>query len=379
MGRTKVNLSDVVTAFVADKPAKRVFGNYRIENNFLMYQAQSSENAPMWHSAEEFKEAKTTIKAKIKELDAKLVDENGKTVLLESLTHNSPSYGLKIQFPEFNTIAVKVPKTVAGLDSDFIFVNSETLDLVGRTMSYGREDRNSGVTDIQVQLRGMGFPMLSLSEFLDVDWTSFKLIELGKTRKLKTTISIGGPRWNRERVETEQNLNSACLFEVGGKRYLAGIDSREADSGKILPYFRSVSKIADSIASACTYLKPIEVLDAENAGLEVRRSGDVFFIPVDAPKLETLSVEDKLLILGEASTYSLDFNVLKYLTGQAIKRGSNRAEKLLEKVPRPITIPQGSAKIGIVQDGNTYVIGEVAMGQRTGLKLGTWHKVVFNG
>lgn len=81
------------------------------------------------------------------------------------------------------------------------------------------------------------------------------------------------PTWRCEHVL------GGVLMRLGGKHYLSAVDHNE--SWRIRSYFlcelpRAVGSIGDAYAS----LKPEKVIDAEAEGLDVRRQGDVFLVPL---------------------------------------------------------------------------------------------------
>jgi hypothetical protein len=376
MGRVKQNVATIVEAFLEDSPKKRVFGNYRIEGNALIYQAQSSEDCPRWDKST-FSEVRKQIKERIKNMDGKLAYGDGKPVLLESLTSESDCTGIKLYFTEVNTIAVKIPKSVTGL-TDVVLVNSRTLDLIGRTVAYGNEDRNHGITEAQVILRGKGFPQVDLTLFLESDWATFKVIDSDINKTVKTSVQIG-KYWRSQSIELSQSVSTGFLFEVDGKRYLSGCLKRELDSGKIVPFTYQVPAKTPDIDKALESLKPKEVVEAESKGLTVRQAGGFYFIPVADPVFRTFTTEEKLIILASRTGYDLTKNMLAHITGMDLAHKDKMADELLSYVPSARGLGSGvSARTAIIQDGKTLAIGKIETGGDDSLNiiLHGWHQVV---
>jgi len=384
MGRSKLNLAEVVTAFKSTKPAKKVFGNYRIENNFLIYSANSTKDLPRWHDAKSFQDAKKEIANSVKNQDATLVTDKGAVAMLETLTEKDYSSKFRIQLKQFNTIAVKVPRTDDnGLAEDLIFCNSETLDLIGRTVAYGNEDRNTRITEVQVLLRNSGATMVPLDNILDADFSAFKMLDRGKSRG-SVILLADNSGWRKHGSYRDPggklDLTGSILFDLGSKRYLADLDSREAANSRLYYSLVEVSKKVFSVKEAELAVLPKEVRDAKLAGLDVKRIDNTYFIPVDAPKLRAFT-KDEIISVMAASTYGLDATALAHLlAGSEVSERKREGVELLEQVPRARTLPGGgTAKIALKQADSMLVTGVVERAGFTGLRLAQWHIVVEGG
>jgi hypothetical protein len=280
-------------------------------------------------------------------------------------------------FNEINTIAVKIPKSVTGL-TDVVLVNSRILDLVGRTVAYGNEDRNSNLTEAQVILRGRGNPQVDLSLFLDSDWTTFRVIDSNKAKQVKTTVQIG-KYWRNNPIELNQSIATEFLFEVDGKRYLSGVLKRNLEANLVTPYTYQVPAKTKDIESALESLKPKEVVEAEGRGLTVRQAAGVYFIPVEDPVFRVFTAEEKLLILAGKCSHSLSDSMLSHITGMHIDhRADKRSDELLAYVPSPRKIGGLTASTALEHQGKTLAIGKVEVNNIEGsnIILSQWHQVI---
>lgn len=370
----KYTIDEILGNFRAQKPKKTVFGNYRIEENSLIYRAQTSEKWSLsWHDADSFKEFKKATGEKLREVDGKLLDRDGKIVLLESLTPNSRTGHLTIQYSEENYIAQKVPLE----NGETIFLgNISTLDLIGRTVSYGNESRNTSETDIQRAMKLLGFNMLKLSDFRDSDFSTFECLELGPE---KSTLieSESGNYWSKQRHETLVKYR-AMLFRIDGAVYLSDVDRRESIYKKLRYFVTEVSKNSKTIRDAYESLKPKAVRDAEAKGLDVKRIGNIFAIPCDAPKIPELTLEERFTVLAEASGYSLTESDIKHICGESYSKTRRDADAILEKVPRKRDIPgRGyTFALSIRLDGVLYAKDSISSTNRAELGLKQWHIIV---
>lgn len=375
----KFTAEEILSNFTADTPDKSVFGNYRIEDDRLVYRAQSSEDAPRWHDAESFNKARATMGKRIKELDGKLVGERSKLVLVEALTKDTPSYGLKIQYYETNLIAQKV-STPHGT---VLLGNSDVLPLVGRTVAYGNVSENRDETEIQQLMRRKGYVMLPLTKLADKDFDTFERIDTspGDTYTVSRKVSSG---YYSEIKDVSVIFGGAMLFKLENKCYLYDCDRREIKYGRLNDFVVQLPKAAPTIADAYEALKPKAVKAAEGNGLTVKRIGNKHFIPVPTPALPVLTLEERLTILGAKclSGYSgLDASEISMLTGiSGITRSDARADQLLTKMPRKGSITGKGRRQDVEQvitiDGTTYYKGLVSSDQRANTTLDQWHVVV---
>lgn len=364
----KNSVHEILGAFRADKTRKTTFGNYRIEGDALIYRAQSSEEAKRWHGTDEFSPARKLIGERIKETDGKLVDADGKLVLLESLTAHSNSRGLRIQFFETETVARKATLSDG---TKVFFGNTEVLELIGRTISYGNESRNRSETEIQQVMKNSGYLMLPLSEFEKRDFSTFKQVEVGP----EYTVSYTGYTKVSWRV-TERPMQAcvrAYLFTIEGQSYLYDVDRRESKHGRFRPFLQALAGSPKTIADAYESLKPVQVKMAESQSKSVKRMGNMFFIPCAAPDIPTLTDNERLALLASESL--LDDNIVTYLLKGA-SPSKKASEELLEKIPRSQAFGNYAYQCAFKSNGAIYVKGKVESTGRASLNLDDWHLVV---
>ncbi len=381
MNTTKYTIPEIIREFMRNEPKKTVFGNYRIDENRLVYRATTSEklDGSFWDSEKDFQKFKKNAGAKLRETDGKLVDENGKTILLESLDVNTRLVSPSIQFYEENLIAlkVKVPDQIEGIAYYIFLGNDATLSLVGRRVAYGNVNENTDETEIQGEMKQKGFHMLeNLSTFSDdYDLSTFKLLELGKP----TTIKINEPGNYRRETRRYSFDHSALLFNVDGKTFLCDADRRETVHGKLNYFLSPVNKTVKTIDDAYQSLKPKQVVEAETKGLKVRRVGTLFFIETKEPTMPKLSIEEKFSILGASVSYSLSKDVVKYIVGDVVETSEKASKAALKKVPHMNKVNSGRGyTIGtyIELDGVAYATGKVESTDRASTVLDEWYTIV---
>ncbi len=375
----KYSTLEVLRTFQETKPKKLVFGNYRIEGNKLIYRAQTTEECTYCHDRKDFPAWKKLVGEKIAKLDGKLViRETGKTVLLESLTPESKTSGLAVLFYETDLISVKFK--IGETDEYIYFGNSDILTLVGRTVSYGNVSENREETEIQREMKRMEFHVFPFNS-VDFSDVKFTLLERGLSTPVSDEI---GRAYYSERKRVSHDLQGDVLFKLNSETFLAGVDRREIKFHRLNSFLTEISADVSTIADAYETLKPKEVVKAESEGLKVKRVGRLFLIPCDAPELPELTLEEKLCILGESSTYSLSGSDIKYLTGKdySATKFEKRSLQLLKKVPRARSIDLGrkyTVETAIDLNKKTYVKGKIESTDRASTELESWHYAISFG
>lgn len=177
-----------------------------------------------------------------------------------------------------NIIAIKIERP-----SETLFVgNSSVLPLIGRYVNFGKESLNNSVTDVQTRLSRY-IQMIPFSVFTEagLDLTQIEIIDRGP-EKTVTRIEERYDSKKRENVkhDVEVHFTGASLFRVESKLFLFDIDQREIKHKIFNAFLVELTRDAVSIEDAYQSLKPKEVVDAEAKGLEVKRQGEWFFIPV---------------------------------------------------------------------------------------------------
>ncbi len=248
-----------------------------------------------------------------------------------------------------NVIALKLERK-----NETLFIgNSSILPLIGRGVSFGRESLNRGVTEVQTRLSRY-VRMIPFSVFTEagLDLTKIEILDRGP----EITVTRTETRWDSAKGEHVKNdvdvhFTGASLFSIQGKTFLFDIDRREIKH-KIFNAFLVELKVnALTIAGAYEGLKPVEVVEAERKGLEVKRQGEWFFIPVKK-------------------------------TFKPVMRGRRDGSK---SEPMPLDLQAGEnrpnkAALHAVSDGETFVSGKVEHSGRehAALILKGWFRAVPN-
>lgn len=357
------DLNLILEQFMLEKPKRRVFGNYRIIDNTLVYRASRSEDA--WRLSKEGLEKRLS---EGQQLVPNVRDPDG--------TASCPS---KLVFFEQNEIARKITNN----GQTTFLGNASILPLIGRKMHYGRESLNSSETKIQRLMTLKGFVMIpfNVMEEAKLDLNSFKSIDKGPEETIAIKTRIDHPRSSELTFQIrDRHFVGAHLFEIGGTNFLFDIDRRELQHKIFNPFLVKLTKKAKTIKEAYETLKPKKVVVAERKGLKVLRQGEWFFIPCKGPKLKKLSQTDTIKAL-QTSRWSGE---LQKLLG--LKKLSQKEEKsLLDKIPRPRELRAGQNRPNkvewcVVQNKTTFVRGKVIHSGRehANLVLKGWYVAVPN-
>ena len=366
-----IDVKQVLEQFKLDKPRKKVFGNYRIKGNLLLWVTTRTEE-------ERFS------KDEIKELIAYSKDSTivGYTLDQAKIEIAKSYSGMRFKFvkEESNEIARKI--IVDG--KPILLGNSSILPLVGRIVAYGSERLNRSETAIQREMASQGFTMIPFSVFVEakLNLDKYKLIDRGNECDVVVTVEKDGNHlsdWNPIEVDESRHFTGASLFEVDGQVYLFDIDQNEIKYKIFNPFLATIKGKPKTISEAYAMLKPKEVVQAEKKGLTVLRQGEWFFIKTKAPKVRKLSDKEKLVILGVQR-----FNDVASIIG--VKKDEKKANKLLEGIPKQGNIQAGTSRPNTVQrllkqGKTTYASGLVKHSGREhkDLNLGKdWYKVVPN-
>src|SRR5262249_7796591 len=97
----------------------------------------------------------------------------------------------------------------------------------------------------------------------------------------------GQETWSDDHGRRVWHRVGSGVLRENGHDYLCSMDE---GSYFVSQLYRRVRSVADAFAS----LNPREVVAAEEAGLEVKRQGEWFFIPVGTPKAAGFRVKDFL-------------------------------------------------------------------------------------
>lgn len=176
------------------------------------------------------------------------------------------------------------------LESGLVVGNASVLPLIGRSVSFGNESLNRGVSDVQTRISQV-IPMLPFNLFQETGLSlgGLKMVDQGPeetiTRKIEnpkhsewgTKAQKEAPKFINETV----HFTGSKLFETDGVQFLFDIDRVEIAKNIFNPFLAKLPSKVSSIPEAYDSLKPQAVKDAEKQGLKVLRQGEWFLIPTN--------------------------------------------------------------------------------------------------
>ncbi len=360
-------MSEIVEAFSQPKPRKTVWGNFRIKKNTLIYKAEIQHQVTK--SDKNFKR----IKIQGEKSKLKVVSQS--------------DWSIKYIKHEINTIAIKIKRQ----GKSIIIGNSAILPLVGRTVSYGNESLNKHETEIQkiLSFKHQMIPFNAMQE-AGLDVKKIQFVDQGGaedvTRKIENpSYNSYGERKVSKFIDQEVHFTGASLFKIDNTYFLFDIDREEIKYKIFNPFLVKLPGRPKSTEDAYLSLKPLKVIQAEKKGLRVKRQGEWFFIPTNAPKIPKLSKDDQILLLRENARSWGGVDMVIYGTNKLPKDKKAKAIKLLNQLPKPLSLQAGdnrpnNAEIGIQQNKKTYVKGKVEHSGREHrtVKLDSWHEAIPN-
>lgn len=367
---------------------KIVFGNYRIEEDTLIYRASTSEIKSFYgrKSVEDYSD----VFAQFPEYKA--VDYRG--CIVGDLTPESAFKAevRKIRFTgvQDNIIAKKLPSGV-------LLGNASILPLIGRTVAWGNVSNNTAETCIQKKMRAAGFVMVPFNVFTEAKLDIMQFVSVQKnadeTVSVKEIVNCGMkcPKWNDDNAKhnhpefkmVPRHFTGSHLFSVAGTQFLFDIDRNEIKHGIFNPFLVKLVKPVKTIDLAYQSLKPLAVINAEKKGLKVLRQGEWFFIPTNTmPKMPKLTDKMRVQILGAivSDTFQRGGSRAKYAL-QGVKISKN----ILDSIPQQLEIRVGknrpnTIEMGFTKNAVTYGTGLVTHSGREHepIKLKGWYIVVPN-
>lgn len=160
--------------------------------------------------------------------------------------------------------------------------NSSILPNIGRSVNWGNERLNRSRTEIQTRLSVL-IPMLPFGAFIEagLDLFKTKIIEQGPEETVTRTREVYNNKTRKmDKVLEDVHFTGASVFNVEDKYFLFDIDRREVKHKIFNPFIVELVGPVSTVKEAYESLKPQEVKDAESKGLEVKRQGEWFFIPL---------------------------------------------------------------------------------------------------
>lgn len=146
-------------------------------------------------------------------------------------------------------------------------------DLVSVTTARHQAYLRESLTRKKVKFAIIPFSALN-SAGIDISRIKYIDLEKEKTMLVKIKNKAG------EMEEKLRHLLGSVVFEFNNRYFLSGVD--ESGTNAWRSYFLAeLPYKVSSVEEAYNALKPEEVKQAERLGLEVKRQGEWFFIPVD--------------------------------------------------------------------------------------------------
>lgn len=378
-------MRELVDNFLSAKPKKRVFGNFKIKPDGIIYETETMRDVSFGKdNASLARDLKARHGAGEIRIDAENLYRlntylSGKNNWVRICYHEA----------EANIVAKRIKRE--GKD-DLLLGNSSILPLIGRTVAYGRVRNNNRETLVQrILAEHMRMIPFSIFEQANLDLNKINLVDQTGdetlTRKVKNPnykswleSSRSGPEFITQNI----HFTGASLFEVEGRYFLFDINREEIKHKIFNPFVVELKTKATSIKQAYESLKPSEVIKAEKQGKKVLRQGEWFFIPSAKPKMPKVSKEVLLNLIANASAWRAErFEPLA--SKKLIKEVLKRAQKLSRQVPMPLQLKAGqnrpnNAELGLQVNKKTFVTGKIVHSGREhrDLVLKGWYQAVPN-
>jgi len=213
-------------------------------------------------------------------------------------------------FIQDGTLSFREASGVKTYRLEMIAIHADGL-FVGNSTASNIQLKVGNVTKGQEILISLGVPMVPFNAFLELglDIREFKMIDQGPSETVKRLEpNPAYLQWRKgsqkSKAPSETVLKSvhfigASLFSVGGKCFLFDIDRVEIENGLFNPFLTEIPKRVHSIAAAYDALIPAEVREAMSKGLDVKRQGEWFLIPVKGEFQADLTPKEDIKWLGK--------------------------------------------------------------------------------
>ena len=183
---------------------------------------------------------------------------------------------------------------------------------IGNSAASKIQDTIQNVTKAQESLISLGIPMIPFNVFKDnnLNIQEFELIEQCSQETVKRLeLNPKWITWNnnhttkakepQKEVLKEVHFIGASLFKVGPKYFLFDIDRVEIGHGIFNPFMTEIPRACKTVKAAYESLIPKEVKDAIKKGLDVKRQGEWFLIPVKGIHKADLTPKEDIRWLGK--------------------------------------------------------------------------------
>jgi len=339
-------MTRLVSEYMAEKRKKKVFGNFRIEGDTLVYNYKP-----------EYSDQHQTIIAK---------------------TISSPNGPIKVG-------------------------NASILKYVGVTNPYGNTSYNHRTLLIQTELE-KHIPMLPFSVFEETGLDTSKLEVLEDSGPEEVLVTVPNPKYSlhqdnpkgiRKTITERRHYTGAKLFRIENICFLFDIDRNEIKNKIFNPFLVKLPNEVKTIAQAYESLKPKEVKAAERKKTEVLRQGEWFFIKTRRPKMPKLNAKEKraynLMLKQLKENKWVDEEPIGEILGLDLSWNShNRTDQekyriFIDKIPAPRELQAGPNRPNEVSQGILvkkvwYVSGTVSHTGREhkDLELKGWYRAIPN-
>jgi hypothetical protein len=201
------------------------------------------------------------------------------------------------------------------LDDGSVLSNANVLKYVGRRITWGYKRDPRGQSEEQRWMEAAGavpLPFTLLTEAgMDIGGFSWIVKPTAENVRMKNPRYYQGSKGVPE--FEDRHFTGGCIFAIGDNTYLFDVDRQELTENKIFnPFLVKLPRRAKSIAEAYDMLVPEEVKRAIDAGKQVRRQGEFFFIRQDKdPAITVLDEEEKHILKFVPSRYGFGLTLTR--------------------------------------------------------------------
>lgn len=177
-----------------------------------------------------------------------------------------------------------------------ILVNAQKIDTPLDAYLVPRVKRGMNVYQYQLEKLASKKSTKQKISFLPLNVLSAANLKLEKTKVIDRGEPLVGTFYQKEYKKgprKKRHFTGALLIENNSQQFLFDLDQREVEHGIFNPFLAKLPTKCKTIDEAYKSLKPKEVIEAQAAGLEVKRQGEFFFINTNK-KLSVKTTKEKL-------------------------------------------------------------------------------------
>lgn len=157
--------------------------------------------------------------------------------------------------------------------------NSSRFQFVGSRIAFGSRSSGWRENAIQQILERSGIAMLPFTAFSQAD-LKLTEAEILEQTGAETVRRITGRDRKDQPIYNDLHFTGSSLFRIGEKHFLFDIDRAEIQHGIFNAFIVELPKAVNTVKDAYDSLIPIEVREALQNGVPVKRQGEHFFIKV---------------------------------------------------------------------------------------------------